>query len=49
MKNTAQTTAELVALLSEAIDDLRNIGCDDLADSLTERMEKIVGLSAANL
>ena len=41
-------TTELVALLSEAIDDLRNIGCDDLADSLEERMNNLLGLSTVN-
>jgi hypothetical protein len=51
--NVSQTTkllsqrTELVALLSEAIDDLRNIGCDDLANSLEERMNNILDLSTS--
>jgi hypothetical protein len=34
--------AEVVALLSEAIEDLRNIGCDDLADSFERRLEQSI-------
>jgi hypothetical protein len=55
MTATSQTTrflsqrTELVALLSEAIDDLRNIDCDDLANSLEERMNNILGLSTEQL
>ena len=55
MTTTSQTTrflsqrTELVALLSEAIDDLRNIDCDDLANSLEERMNNILGLSTEQL
>jgi len=55
MNITSQATrllsqrTELVALLSEAIDDLRNIDCDDLANSLEERMNNILGLSTEEL
>jgi hypothetical protein len=50
MNTTSQATrllsqrTELVALLCEAIDDLRNIDCDELANSLEERMNNIVVL-----
>lgn len=55
MTTTSQKTrllsqrTELVALLSEAIDDLRNIDCDDLANSLEERMNNILDLSTEQL
>ena len=55
MNITSQTTrllsqrTKLVALLSEAIDDLRNIDCNDLANDLEERMNNILDLSTSNL
>jgi len=39
---------ELVKLLSEAIDELNNIGCEDIANELTEKLEKLLDLSPAN-
>jgi len=36
---------ELVKLLSEAIDELNNIGCDDIANDLQEKLENLLGLS----
>jgi hypothetical protein len=38
---------ELVKLLSEAIDELNNIGCDDIANELTEKLELLLGWSVA--
>jgi hypothetical protein len=38
---------ELVKLLSEAIDELNNIGCDDIANDLQEKLENLLGLSTA--
>jgi hypothetical protein len=58
MTTTSQKTrllsqrTELVALLSEAIDDLRYIvepRREDLANSLEERMNNILDLSTINL
>ena len=34
---------ELVKLLSEAIDELNNMGCDDIANELTEKLELLLG------
>jgi hypothetical protein len=51
MNTTLQTTqllsqrTELVALLSEAIDEFRNVAIADVADSLEERMNKILKLA----
>ena len=38
---------ELVKLLSEAIDELNNIGCEDIANELTEKLELLLGWSVA--
>jgi hypothetical protein len=38
---------ELVKLLSEAIDELNNMGCDDIANELTEKLELLLGWSVA--
>jgi hypothetical protein len=36
---------ELVKLLSEAIDELNQIGCEDIANDLQEKLENLLGLS----
>ena len=38
---------ELVKLLSEAIDELNQIGCEDIANDLQEKLENLLGLSKA--
>jgi hypothetical protein len=38
---------ELVKLLSEAIDELNQIGCDDIANELQTKLELLLGWSVA--
>ena len=38
---------ELVKLVSEAIDELYQIGCDDIAADLQAKLEDILGVPAA--
>jgi len=38
---------ELVKLLSEAIDELNQIGCEDIANDLQEKLENLLGLAKA--
>ena len=38
---------ELVKLISEAIDELNQIGCEDIANDLQEKLENLLGLSKA--
>ena len=51
--NTVMTTKhtykelELVKLLSEAIDELNQMGCEDIANDLTEKLELLLGWSVA--
>jgi hypothetical protein len=55
MEMISQTTrllsqrTELVALLSEAIDEFRNVAIADVADSLQERMRNILDQSKEEL
>ena len=47
MGNTKHTykELELVKLVSEAIDELYQIGCEDIAADLQAKLEDILGLS----
>ena len=47
--NDKYKTLELVKLVSEAIDELNQIGCEDIANDLQQKLENILELSTNNL
>ena len=47
--NNKYKVLELVKLLSEAIDELNQIGCEDIANDLQQKLENVLELSNATL
>ena len=39
---SVEHAALLLGLISEAVDELRNIGCDDIADHISTQTEKVI-------
>jgi len=44
MTNEEKKVRELAILLFEVIDDLRDIDCEDMADSFAKRVDAILGI-----
>jgi hypothetical protein len=47
--NNQYKVLELVKLLSEAIDELNQIGCEDIANDLQQKLENVLELSTSTL
>ena len=47
--NDKYKVLELVKLLSEAIDELNQIGCEDIANDLQQKLENVLELSTSTL
>ena len=44
-----QKEIELIKIVSEAIDELNNIGCEDIANELTKKLEKVLEIGRAHV
>ena len=47
--NNQYKVLELVKLLSEAIDELNQIGCEDIANDLEQKLENVLEMSKQTL